>query len=593
MKKKFILPLIFIGVFILLIIPARFLWSEQESFEPPNEKSPIKHDVNIVSLQKDKARYKPGSDISFQASLSDKPEHSIDMKVEFFHLGDKIHEKIIQVSDKHFDWTWTPPKKDFQGYLVKVSPLHNHDSFQTIAVDVSSSWGKFPRYGFLSSFVKMEKEKQSSVINTLNRFHINGIQFYDWLSEYHMPIKDGAQSWYNMANQKVNLKTIKTYIDLAHQKNMNAMSYNLINGTLDDAEEDGVQPEWYLYRDQKQENVDSHNLPDHWKSDIYLTNPANGAWQNYIFNNQKTAFEQLPFDGWHIDQLGDRGKVYDSSGERVDLPGTYKSFFQNAQRSFQEEDIVMNAVNQYGQEQIAQSSVPFLYTELWDPARTYTELENVIKENDRLSNSEKNTVIAGYMNNKKSDGNGKFNTPGILYTDALLFAQGGAHIELGEHMLSKDYFPHHTLTMGDELTTPLKHYYDFMVAYENLLRDGLQEAPLTVSTSNWVRLSDRPEKGKVYAFAKKNDQKKVIHLINYFDARHMNWRDENGTQSEPSMKRDLTLYINEPKEVKNVWVASPDWNKGLPMKLEFEQEDDEVQVKVPKIKYWDMLVFEY
>ncbi|KGX85146.1 hypothetical protein N783_11355, partial [Pontibacillus marinus BH030004 = DSM 16465] len=592
MKKKFVLPLIFIGVFILLTIPARFLWSEQESFEPPNEKSPIKHDVEVVSLQKDKSRYKPGSDISFQAFLSNKPEHSIDMKVEFYHLGDKIHEKIIQVSNKKFDWTWTPPEEDFQGYLVKVSPLHNQDSFQTIAVDVSSSWGKFPRYGFLSSFEKMDKGKQSSVINTLSRFHINGIQFYGWLDEYHLPLNDASENWNNMANQKVNSKTIKTYIDLAHQKNMNAMSYNLINGTLDDAEKDGVQPEWYLYRDKQQENVDSHNLPDNWKSDIYLTNPANGAWQNYIFNNQKTAFEHLPFDGWHIDQLGNRGKVYDSSGERIQLPNTYKSFLQNARRTFEDKDLVMNAVNQYGQEQIAQSPVPFMYTELWDPARTYTEIENVIKENNKLSNGEKNTVIAGYMNNKKSNGNGKFNTPGILYTDALLFAQGGAHIELGEHMLSKDYFPHHTLHMSDELTQSLKHYYDFMVAYENLLRDGLQEAPLTVSTSNWVRLSDRPEKGKVYAFAKESDKKKVIHLINYFNARHMNWRDAKGTQSEPSMKRDLTLYINETKEVKNVWVASPDWNKGLPQKLEFEQEDGEVHVNVPRIKYWDMVVFE-
>ena len=37
-----------------------------------------------------------------------------------------------------------------------------------------------------------------------------------------------------------------------------------------------------------------------------------------------------------------------------------------------------------------------------------------------------NTVFAAYMNYNKADNRGEFNTPGILLTDAVMFALGGS-----------------------------------------------------------------------------------------------------------------------------------------------------------------------
>ena len=46
------------------------------------------------------------------------------------------------------------------------------------------------------------------------------------------------------------------------------------------------------------------------------------------------------------------------------------------------------------------------------------------------------------MNYNKADNRGEFNTPGVLLTDAVMFALGGSHLELGgDHMLCKEYFP--------------------------------------------------------------------------------------------------------------------------------------------------------
>ena len=92
------------------------------------------------------------------------------------------------------------------------------------------------------------------------------------------------------------------------------------------------------------------------------------------------------------------------------------------------------------------------------------------------------TVFAAYMNyDKAGSSTGEFNTPGVLLTDAVIFALGGSHLELGDHMLCREYFPSTALQMNDVLKTAMIRYYDFMTAYQNLLRDKDTEAEISVS----------------------------------------------------------------------------------------------------------------
>ena len=55
------------------------------------------------------------------------------------------------------------------------------------------------------------------------------------------------------------------------------------------------------------------------------------------------------------------------------------------------------------------------------------------------------------MNYDLANNMGTFNTPGVLLTNAVIFALGGSHLELGEHMLCKEYFPNSNLGMSSEL----------------------------------------------------------------------------------------------------------------------------------------------
>src|SRR5690606_18054372 len=102
----------------------------------------------------------------------------------------------------------------------------------------------------------------------------------------------------------------------------------------------------------------------------------------------------------------------------------------------------------------------------------YNDLATIIKQNNVLSSHQKNTVLAAYMNYNLANNKGYFNTASVLMTNAVIFAFGGSHIELGEHMLGKEYFPNNNLQMKQELKTARIKYYDFLTAYQSLLRDG-------------------------------------------------------------------------------------------------------------------------
>ena len=493
----------------------------------------------ISGLTTDKAAYRPGERARFKLDLS-KVQPNAKVIVHYRHLAEKIGEQKIKADGRQISWDWTPPKEDGKGYMAEVfitakGEVKDH---MNIAVDVSSDWSKFPRYGYLADFHSMNKEEMTAVIERLNRFHINGIQFYDWQYKHHEPLKqDGslaASEWPDIANRPVAYDTIKGYIDLAHDKNMKAMNYNLLFGAYEGAEADGVKKEWALYKDPSQTNQDKHPLPDSWASDIMLYDPSNTEWQNYLIGKEIEVFRQLPFDGWHVDQLGDRGSLWNAKGESAKLTQGYVSFLKAAKEKL-DVDYVMNAVGQYGQAFLApQAPLEFLYTEVWDGHPKYGSLKEIIDQNSKYSKNKLNTVLAAYMNYDLADTSGEFNTPGVLLTDAVIFASGGSHLELGENMLAKEYFPNRNLSIPSELEGQLIRYYDFLVAYQNILRDGLEESAAIVSGTGDVAVSASPEQGKIWSFAKRKNDSDIVHFINFSDAKTMDWNDAKGEQATPA-----------------------------------------------------------
>jgi len=148
--------------------------------------------------------------------------------------------------------------------------------------------------------------------------------------------------------------------------------------------------------------------------------------------------------------------------------------------------------------------------------------------------------------------------------------------------------------MTGELEQKLLVYYDFLVAYENLLRDDGNFKHAELSTTSPVTVSGWPPVlGTVSSFKKQMDKVDVFHLINFTGAASLDWRDNEGTQQEPELIENLLLGFESERQVIKVWIASPDFNLASPSEITFGQQNQQVLFTVPQLIYWDMIVVEY
>jgi len=553
--------------------------------------NPDDDDDVLVEITTDLCRYDPGQEVVFSVDAV-----PADVMIRYKFLGGVIGEENLTANT----WTWSPPTGDFKGYMVELYRTVDgtEENVGTVGVDVSSDWARFPRYGFLSAFGDITSDQTNGVINNLKDYHINGLQYYDWLNKHHSPLKmEGglpAQSWVDIAGNTVYFETVDRYIQTARNKNMASMFYNLLYGTWDDYAADGVSNEWMVFNDPNHQSHNRHDLPANWESDIYVTNPGNTDWQNYILQKTLLLYANLDFDGWHLDQLGNRGTVYDFDGNQLSLDNQFEPFLNHLKTALPEKRMVLNAVNQYGQSQILSTSVDFAYTEVWSPNEGFSDLAEIIQDNYTFSNGELNTVLAAYVNYDLANNPGLFNTPGVLLADAVIFAFGGSHLELGEHMLAKEYFPSDNLVINDDLKKKLRNYYDFLVAYQNLLRDGgtfnnphVSSGDGKINLNNWPPLAS-----KVAVVGKEWSDRQVIHLLNFTDAMSLNWRDTNGEQTVPALKEQMLIQVQFDKSVTKVWFASPDADGGSSKSLDFTQDGGKLTLKVPSLRYWSMIVLE-
>jgi dextranase len=541
--------------------------------------------LEVLDLTKDKSKYTPGETVNFHVNAVHQ-----NTVIRYKHLGRIITEEPLTADS----WSWLPPTDDFRGYMVELVKNTNEDEtiLGTVAIDVSSDWTKFPRYGFLSNFGDISKSEQHAVLNNLKDFHINGLQYYDWQNKQHIPLPldntgNPQNTWLDIFNRQVNFETVKNYIDEGHNLNMSSMFYNLLFGAWNPEDGDGFTNEWLVFKDQHHSNPDKHDLGS--LGDILITNPNNKDWQDYIFSKTADVYANLNFDGWHLDQLGNRGTLYDYNGYKVNLEKGFADLLTNLKTNFQEKKMALNAVDQFAQNNILKTQVDFAYTEVWSSIQ-YSDLVEVIRQNDKMSNNQLKTVLAAYMNYNSKEGS--FNTPSVLLTDAVIFAFGGSHLELGEHMLSKEYFPYSNLSMDQKLKSSLKEYYDFMVAYENLLRDGGNYINPTISSNNIGLNNWPPVFGNASIVTKQIEDKTVIQLLNFDGISTLNWRDNDKTQTKPNSFKDFDLVVDTNASVSKIWFASPDYKGGASQEIEFKQTSNTVKITVPYLEYWSMIVIE-
>ena len=613
MRKKSIL-ILFMVIFLLLGIYNILIEGEA---------------VLIKEISSEKVRYLPGETIEFNVSFEmDKKSH-FDGKYEIqvSHLNqniDNIKDDITLTKDESesIKINWKAPKEDFKGYLVKFDLINKFGkviSTKTFAIDVSSDWRKFPRYGFITNFDK--DANVSKILEDMRNLQLNSLEFYDWKYLHHQPLpENGEMKWEDWAGRKIDGNIVKEYILKAREKNMISMSYNMIYAATNNYEEYGIKDEWGLWFAENHPES-NFNKGDRFKfhmgmspsgqSDLFFFDIENKEWQNYIINKNIAAIESMGFDGWHGDSVGEWGKMWTYSNIGNDkqtklVKEGYKVFLNEAKDRLKDKYLSFNPVGAQGIEEVNSSNVDILYAEIWpwdkdSEGNTYNNYMSLKREIDRsrLESKGKSLTIAAYMQYDYAQiaMNKEFNISAVLLTDAAVYAAGGSRIELGDgnQMLSNEYFPKKNLKMSKEHLEKQINMQNFIVAYQNLLRDGLEDNNKKIEIID-KEVSEDGKPNTIWTYSKENENYETIQLINLNGVTTDDWRANEGKKEKPQMVENFVLKYYTDRGYESAWITSPDdLFKGETIELVVENGNDEngnyVSVNIPSLEYWDMVYF--
>ncbi len=576
-----------------------------------------KEAVHITDFYTDKARYSPGELV--RASLAFKPGRAVagTLMITAWHLDQTVAPSLslpfaLDAGETVFSFDWQPPETDYKGYLLQASLLDESGAFihrGQVAVDVSSTWVKFPRYGYLWDFTRDARAEEK--IMALARYHINGLQYYDWQYRHHIPLGKNAQKWQDWSGRWIWGDVIARYIAAAREKGMVNLNYNMIYGANKTYLRDGtgVDPAWRLVKANGQDFACTMSESRGSTGILQFFNILNEGWQKYIFQAEKEAIGKMGFDGWHGDTIGENGRMQTPEGDPLGMDENgrpvhyvkdgYTIFLNRAKEALGDKHLVFNPVGAQGIEKVNKSRVDVLYAEFWpwDKNRwgqhydTYSALQREIFSAAGESGG-KSLVVAGYVN-YKAPGE-YFNPAAVLLMDAVVFSSGGARIELGngDNMLSNEYFPGDSAKkMGEALQAKVRRMYDFITAYENLLRGGPKPVERSIALTG-VRKSATGTGDAVWAFATADDGYEMLHLINLTGTDSL-WRDENQTKPEPTPLGAIPVRYHTESDVQALYIASPDDEDIAPLELAFEMGLDEkgryITFTVPSLAYWNMV----
>lgn len=401
----------------------------------------------IEAFLVDKARYTPGEAVTMSLLFDAASDWQGSLHLEVYHLNEKVAEgkKNVQLKKgmKGLEIKWTPPKKDLTGYMVKAY-IEGTDQTVTAAVDVSSDWTHFPRYGYTTEFPRETPEESEAKMKELTQeYYMNGFQFYDWMWRHDVPvysktdekgnpIKDengdfiaeeltSDTAYDDLLGRKLYPLAVKQQIQAAQKYNAAAMAYQMNYAARENYEGFGVKKEWGLYRKNAafpnpDPQKDQEGFFFDWVSPptaLYLQDPGNPGWQNYIAKEFNRSVNEFGFDGMHLDQWGwsDNDYLYDYDGKERYFSKDYDALINHVKKSLaannpEKDKVTFNMVggNQhYADVPSPSTQTDFDYSEIWQDQDHYRDVMQVV-EDTRAKNGGKAIVIAGYMNYKQATG---------------------------------------------------------------------------------------------------------------------------------------------------------------------------------------------
>lgn len=467
---------------------------------------------------------------------------------------------------------WTPPAAGGYGVTARLGSQQ-----ASTALDAGTNWAEKPRYGFLSDFSPADRG-QADRFETMARFHLNSLQFYDWMYR-HSAYLPPTDEFVDPLGRTLSLSTVKEKIELGRRHGMASMAYTAVYGAPREFMES--HREWALY--------DLAGRPmDFGQGFLFIMNLEPGSpWAGHMVNEYRRIVTQLPFDGIHLDQYGDPKFGFRYPGGDgavgVDVATGIAALIDATKEAVgPAKTVFFNDVNAWPISETAPTSKDAVYVEVWPPNVMFNHLREIIDRGSKLSGG-KPVVLAAYISPEYE--------PSVLLTDAVIFALGGYHIELGEGaaMLADPYFPKYK-PMSPGLQAHLRRYYDVTVRYQAFLYGSdlvTWEPEVTVAGS---RMLPGGYFNGVWPIGRENGHYRTLSLINLNGLADGKWNSPR--QEPPTLLTDRTVTVAMEQAPRALYRIDPDGADQSPVPVAFAYKDGLVTFTLDSLSYWSLLVFE-
>jgi dextranase len=544
----------------------------------------------INQVQLDKSFYKPGETVKlsviFNAKVSRPALIKLVASITCLTETVRVKEQSLTLNNgvQEAQFSWTPPPAAPRGYGVDLRFLSESGeplAKASTAFDVLERWTQAPRYGFLSDF-QPDRVDITTTMASLNQYHLNALQFYDWMYRHDQFLTE-QDPYQDPLGRTLSRRTVDALIASAQTYNMSAMAYTAVYAaSLDFFHK---HPGWAML------GADGEPLMFGENFLAYMDPRPGSPWTQHLLDQFDQILRHTGFDGIHLDQYGDPKVAYDKDGlpYRLDKPlaELINATHQHVKALRPDGAVVFNAVTNWPIETVAPSDEDIVYIEVWPPYNWFTELGQLVVQAQNLSKG-KAVVIAAYISPSMASN--------VRLADAIIFSNGGSHIELGEHnaMLADPYFPKYE-QMSPELAQVMHLYYDFSIRYENAIGPSTHDA--TSDYRNRIEvggtgLNPSLVSNTILPVVRQSAGQTAISLVNLQGIESPDWK--NPITRGPNPLGPTQIRISGVQtQARKIWVASPD-NPDISLQaLEFSQSAGQIEFQLPGLAYWSMILIEW
>ncbi|XMB66075.1 glycoside hydrolase family 66 protein [Mycoplasmatota bacterium zrk1] len=527
-----------------------------------------------MDIYVNKCQYKVGEEIV----LIVENNKYINSCLQVFHLDELILNKSLILEEGLNEIKLG--KFPIGGYEVRLN------DFST-AFDVLIKTSDSPRYGFLSHFLDGDFEND---ILLMNKYHINLVQFYDWMYRHHNLVSLD-KSYIDPMGRRIIYDILKGKIEEVQKYGMMAIAYGAVYGAQQEYYNGNSDDLMYQNNDKPIIFIDKIGMMDISKGTI---------WRKHIIEEFKKTIEIVGFDGIHMDQYGFPKYAISKSSGLINMEEEIPTFINDAidnLSNLKDEVIIdFNYVNNWPINTLGETKQEFAYIEVWEPNSTYGDLKRII-DNAKLEKKGIQVVLAAYIHPFQDDIPYEEKESSTLLTMATIYASGGYCLLFGESkgILSDPYYVNYS-KYNDSFIKKIKSYQDFIVKYKELLFAESVDISLTYSDgiNSEVIFSHnvlaKLEAGNITSIIKKGKDYKTISLINLTNQVSNLWCEgKKASNTINNIKCTFLIY----EEIESIYVASPDSIDGRLLKLEYKYVKHEqgraIEFIVPSLEVWSLV----